>query len=118
MTSSHDLTLAQLIEIVQEADVLRIMGEQHLNELTIDYIPATKALILIRSKGVHYEPVKRVFEAIPVKFRLDSAMMGGVTYASLVVGDRVVIEPWRWESFEHLAEKKAVMLDSQGRHYP
>lgn len=115
MQEHGDLTIGQLIEIVQQADVLKIMGENHLNALTVDYMPATQALIRVRSTGDGFEPIRRVFETQALTFRLDSAQMGGVTYASLVLGDRVVIEPWRWESFEHLAEKRAVMLDSQGR---
>ena len=110
----RDITTAQLIEIVQKADILRVMGENHLNELVVDFMPPTQALIRVRLQS-GLSPVKRTFETQAIQFTLESQQIGGVIYAALTVGDRVVIEPWRWESYEHLAGKTATILDAYGR---
>jgi hypothetical protein len=99
----EDLTLTELATIVRESHVLRIMGEQQIDKLTVDYVPARAAMILPRLDGD--EPVNpNPPQVISITFILETAMFGGVIYAALVCGHRVVINPFMWIDYAHLTQ--------------
>lgn len=98
------LQIGELFDIVLQAKVLQRMSEHRLRQVVVDYVPARQAMSIIRD-----DPSDEPLEAfkpvvIPLTFTLDDAMFGGVVYVSLVCGDRVIINPFAWQSYEHLGK--------------
>jgi hypothetical protein len=99
----HNLSVPELIDIANNAGVLRIMSERRTSRVTVDHVPARAAMSIPR------EPEEENSElsvprpdVIPVTFTLADAMFGGVIYVALTCGDIVIVNPFRWQSYEHL----------------
>ena len=102
MTLAVQLSLDELIEVLTTARVLQIMGEKECRLVTVDYVPAQQSMTFVREDD---DSPLEAFPRDPIKicFVLEDAMVGGVVYAAVTVGHRVIIEPFRWYGYEHLA---------------
>jgi len=100
--TQDDIPLRDLLEIINTAGVLRRMGNQRCRTVVVDYLPARQALIIPRAADD--EPVETMAPTMTeITFRLEDTMFGGVIYAAVTCGSRVVIHPFEWKSYEHLA---------------
>lgn len=96
------LSIRELIDIANQAGVLKRMGTEQLSKVVVDHIPARASWSIAREKdGAALEAIAG--EVIPVTFTLESAMFGGAIFAAITCGERVVVHPFPWTSYEHLA---------------
>jgi hypothetical protein len=95
--------MIDLLNICEQAGVLKRMGEGHCRTVTVDYVPARESMAIPRNPDED-EPIEpNPPEVKTVVFNLESAQFGGVIFAAITCGERVVINPWQWVSYEHLA---------------
>lgn len=100
----QQLSIRDLIEVAVEANVLKRMGEGRMSRVVVDYIPPRQGMAIPRDPGeedVQVEPFPP--EVIPITYTLESAQFGGAIFAALACGHRVIINPFPWISYEHLA---------------
>lgn len=103
MTFGVQLPLNEIIGIMKMAGVFQIMGNEKRKRVVVDYVPARAPMAIPRTLDESIlEPLAP--SVIPLIFTLEDTMVGGVVYAAITIGDRVVIEPFRWRGFEDLAK--------------
>lgn len=96
------LQMTDLINVVEQAGVLKIMSERRCRQVTIDYCPPRESMAIPRDPGCT-EPIEPAAPTvIPLTFLLEDTMFGGVIFVALTCGPRVVINPFVWVSYEHL----------------
>jgi hypothetical protein len=98
------LTINDLLVIAQEAGVLKRMSEQRCRMVVVDYRPPAAGIAVPREQGeeeVGLEPIAP--EIVTITYTLEDAMFGGVVYVALTSSERVLINPFAWVSYEHLA---------------
>lgn len=102
-TTAADVPTSDLVRIAVSAQVFKLMGERRTRQVTIDYSPARDALLVPRESGedAPLEPITP--DVIPITFTLEDAMFGGSVWVALTCGERVVVHPFAWVSYEHLA---------------
>ena len=75
-------------------------------KVVVDYFPARSAISYPREPddedGIDPFPIRPV----TLTFTLEDAMFGGITFASLVCGHRVIVQPFIWKNFDQLADIK------------
>jgi len=99
----NQLSIRELIDIANEAGVLRIMSEQQTTKVIIDHTPARAAMSIPREPDEMDDPLTAATpDVIPVVYTLADAMFGGMVFVALTCGNRVVVHPFPWISYEHL----------------
>ena len=100
---ARDLQMVDLLRVCEQAGVLKRMGEGRCRSVTVDYVPPREGMCIPRTPGED-EPIEPLVpEVITLTFNLEDAMFGGVLFAAITCGHRVVVSPWQWVSYEHLA---------------
>lgn len=102
MLPALQLSLDELLNILETAKVLRIMAEEGCKSVTVDYVPPRPAMALAREDpdiGLEMYPS----QPIVLTFTLDDAMFGGSVYAAITCGSRVIIRPFPWVDYASLA---------------
>lgn len=95
--------MAELCQVAIDANVLQIMSERKCKKVKIDYLPARPAVLIPREDdGGPPEPY--TLKPITLIFTLEDAMFGGVTFAALTCGHRVIVRPFEWTNFDALAK--------------
>lgn len=107
-----ELTSRELAVIAQQAELLRLMGERRCRVLRLDYIPPRAGMTIPRLPEDGMEPME-VYAPTPtvLEFKLEDAMFGNVTYAAITCGGKVVVSPFIWHSYPHLATLKITTQD-------
>ncbi len=99
------LSIRELIQIANEAQVLRRMALDRCTRIIVDHIPARESMSIPRDPGEEDEPLHaETPTVIPVTFTLADAMFGGTVFVTLTCGHRVLINPFPWNGYEHLAQ--------------
>ena len=97
------LTIRELVEIANQAGVLKRMAEEHVSRVVVDYVPSRPGMAIPRETGddAPLEPLAP--DVTTITYTLEDAMFGGTIYATIVCGNRVIITPFVWQSYENLA---------------
>lgn len=97
------LSIRELIDIANEAGVLKIMSENQTNKVVVDHIPARSSMSIPREPDEINDSLKAAApDVIPVVYTLSDAMFGGDVFVALTCGNRVIVSPFRWIGYEHL----------------
>lgn len=103
---SRELPFAELVEAAALAGVPQIMAATKRHKVVVDYFPARSAISYPREPddedGIDPFPIRPV----TLTYTLEDAMLGGVVFASLVCGHRIILHPFPWEGFHQLADIK------------
>lgn len=104
------LTSMELATVMEEAKVRQIMADEERQSVTVDYFPAREAWVFARAVEGD-PPAKRYGEKpITITFTLDTPMFGGVVYAAVCVGERVVLSPFVWQGYEHFGTMRVTTV--------
>lgn len=100
----HNLSIPELIEIANAAGVLRLMSERRTSRVVVDHVPARAAMSIPREPEEEGDDlaVSRP-DVIPLVFTLEDAMFAGDIFVALTCGNLVIVNPFRWHSYEHLS---------------
>jgi len=98
----NELSIRELIEIAAQANIFKLMADRRSSRVVVDYVPARDALCIPREENEESPLVPLVPDVIPIVYKLEDAMFGGVIFASITVGSRVIVTPFMWQSYEHL----------------
>lgn len=101
----NELSIHELALIAQQAEVFSLMASRQSPQITIDYVPPRCGMILPRAQSEADGPlIPLQHDPITITFTLSEAMFGGVLFVALTCGGRVVVNPFPWSSYEHLAQ--------------
>jgi len=99
----NSLSIRELIDIANQAGVLKRMSVGRTNRIVVDHVPAREAMSIAREIEEEDGPLEPApIEVIPVVFTLADAMFGGTVFVALTCGNRVIVNPFVWTSYEHL----------------
>lgn len=96
------LTIRELVEIANQAGVLKRMGEEHVNRVVVDYVPSHPGMAIPRETGddAPLEPLAP--HVTTITYTLEDAMFGGMIYTTIVCGNRAILTPFVWQGYENL----------------
>lgn len=98
----ESLSIADLIQIANEAQVLKRMSLDRTTRVVVDHIPARSSMSIAREPGEEDELEAYAPEVITITYTLADAMFGGSIYVALTCGNRVIVHPFLWSGYEHL----------------
>lgn len=94
-----------MLWIATEANIFKIMGEQKVRSVTIDFVPSRAALLIPRLNGD--DPVTSCAPHVEeVTFHLEDAMFGGEVFTAITCRGNVVVLPFPWTSWDGLAKSR------------
>lgn len=96
-------TTGEMLRIAAEANVLRVMGERRLHSVTLDIVPARGQIIVPRIDDDDDSLTAPAPTIQTLTFHLEDAMFGTTTYAAVTCQGRVIVQPFAFESWDHLA---------------
>jgi hypothetical protein len=99
-------TAEEMLRIASEANVAKIMGENHSRAVTLDVIPARGQVIVPRLDPDDDSLTSPAPTIQTLTFHLEDAMFGTVCYAAITCQGKVIVNPFVWESWEHLAKAR------------
>ena len=100
------VTVEQMLRIATEANVLRIMGENRKRSVTLDVIPARACVIVPRIDEADDSLTVPAPTIQSLSYHLEDAMFGSMCFAAITCDGRVIVNPFPWESWDHLAKSK------------
>jgi hypothetical protein len=93
----------EMLRVATEANILKIMGERQIRSLTIDYIPARGQIIVPRLDEDDDSLTAPRPTIYPLTYHLEDAVFGVVLYVALTCQGKVIVNPFPFDSWEHLA---------------
>lgn len=98
------LPISELLKVAAQAGVFQQMGASRRRQVIVDYVPARESMVIPREPDSEEAPLQPdPPTVIPLTFTLEDAMFGGTVFVALICGCRVIINPFAWVSYEHLA---------------
>jgi len=98
-----NLSTIELIQIANEAQVLRRMSMDETTRVVVDHIPARSSMSIARERGEDdVELEAYVPEVITLTFTLADATFGEAIYVALTCNNRVIVHPFLWSGYAHL----------------
>jgi hypothetical protein len=99
-----NLSTTELIQIANEAQVLHHMSLDQTTRLIVDHVPARGSISIPREHGDRNSCLE-VFppEVNTLTFVLEDATFGDTIYVTLTCNNRVIVNPFKWSGYAHLA---------------
>jgi hypothetical protein len=92
-----------MLRVAAEAHITRIMGMNQQRSVTIDIIPARAMFLAPRLDPDDDSLTAPTPTVQTLTFHLEDQMFGTVVYAAITCQGRVIVNPFKWESWDHLA---------------
>lgn len=107
-----EFTSKELAVIAQQVELLRLMGEKRSRVIRLDYIAPRAGMVIPRLPEDGMEPME-VYAPIAtvLEYKLEDAMFGNVTYAAITCSGKIVVSPFIWHSYDHLATLKITVQE-------
>lgn len=99
-------TAEAMLRVAAEANVAKIMGENQSRTVILDVIPARGQVIVPRLDPEDDSLTPPAPAIDTLTFHLEDAMFGTVCYAAITCQGKVIVNPFVWESWEHLAKAR------------
>jgi hypothetical protein len=93
-----------MLSVARDGQVLRIMGQRQARSVTLDIIPARGRVITARLDEDDDSLTAPAPTIGSLTFHLEDAMFGTVCFAAVTCQGRVIVNPFPFESWDHLAK--------------
>ena len=112
--TADDLPQIELIRLANDISLIQLFAERKCRRITVDYVPARERLAFARPVGQEDDPlIAYPPEVIPVTYTLEDAMFGGVTFAAITCGFRLIVNPFVWTTYEEFGSYVITVPDAE-----